>query len=159
VSILKLHPMTAAKANGQWPIRIGGSTGRVGYFGKTRRDSNGDPKMHKGVDFVAKSGVAVFAAHDGSIREDGIEKGIGGYEVGQGVGYGRRLYLRSGALETVYAHLSGQHASKGYKVRAGDLIGWIGRSGNVADDTEDHLHFEVKIEGVHVDPEKWLTDE
>lgn len=129
----------------------------MGSYGYTRFESDGrTPKHHDGIDWLAPMGAPVYASHDGFVSRAGEQTG--------GAGYGQRIYIRSkdGATETIYAHLAGQLVRFGASVRAGDLIGWIGRTGNVGLKSEipTHLHFEVRIghaPGKHtVDPIGWL---
>jgi len=158
-----VHPLFGRKANGasaRWPVRAGGVTGRVGSFGETRRNSDGSPKMHRGIDWLAPVGSAVYAAHDGRVQRCG--------EQSEGKGYGQRIYLYLDgtgshvSLLTIYAHLCVQFVSLGEVVRPGHCIGRVGRSGNVADDCPDHLHFEVREGDVGkdsaLDPEWWLHE-
>jgi murein DD-endopeptidase MepM/ murein hydrolase activator NlpD len=157
--LIRLHPLAgrsvleAGHGPPAWPVRTGGSTGRVGSFGLTR--DNGK-KRHLGVDYLAEAGLPVYAAHDGEVTRTGEQSG--------GKGYGQRIYLRDAeaAVQTRYAHLSGQLVSRGDRVRAGALLGWVGRSGNVQDTTPTHLHFEVRLGPLDrleaVDPEEWLAE-
>lgn len=134
-------------------IRKGGATGRVGYFGLTRVDTVGQPKRHKGVDFLTGENDPVFAAHDGTVIRAGWQDASF-----QNIGYGLRVYLQSddGLTVTVYAHLNHIDVRKGQKVVGGDLLGLAGRTGNVGT-APIHLHFEVRVGGVHVDPLPWLV--
>jgi murein DD-endopeptidase MepM/ murein hydrolase activator NlpD len=130
-----LHPLTCRESSHERDpkVRTGGSTGKIGSFGLTR---NGGKKMHKGVDWLANPGDPVFAAHAGLVARDGEQSG--------GRGFGQRLYISShdGKLRTIYAHLSAQTVRAGQKIRAGHLIGFVGRSGNLSPEDPTHLHFE-----------------
>ena len=160
---MRIHPLTGMAPQHKWPIRedVRGGDPQVGRFGMTRTSTDGKPKMHKGVDYLAAPGAAVFAIHDGEITRAGEQL--------HGKGFGQRVYLRShdGSIESIYAHLSGQIHQAHRHVRAGDLIGWVGRSGNVGADERacsTHLHLEIrrKIESdemVLVDPDLYLYPE
>ncbi len=69
-------------------------------------------------------------------------------------GYGRvvRLQHDDGTV-TLYAHLSELLVQPGQRVTAGTDVG---REGSSGDSTDPHLHFEVRVSGVPVDPEPWL---
>lgn len=150
----KIHPLHCKSPDMHAPptVRMGGMTNRVGMFGWTRMDEDGHPKFHRGVDWLVACGCPVWAAHDGKILQCGEESGGGGY--------GQRIYLDGDEVVTIYAHLSGQLLQLRDYARAGQLLGWTGRSGNFSDDTPDHLHFEVRLGGGNkedaVNPEWWL---
>ena len=154
----KAHPMTGCSpTEPRWPIRAEDTNTNIGKFGPVRRRADGSAKMHKGIDYEAEPGAPIFAAHDGWIRrgppKDGEESGGGGY--------GQRLYLSSHdeAVETIYAHLSGELVAQSDNVRAGALLGWVGRSGNIGLDAakiKSHIHFEVRVDGQPLDPDVWL---
>ncbi|MDG2527255.1 M23 family metallopeptidase [Caulobacter endophyticus] len=120
------------------PLRIARITSG---FGPRLHPLLGYGRMHGGVDFSAAPGTPVLAAGDGTV----VAAGWAG-------GYGRRLVVRhAGGAETLYAHLSGMAsgAAPGALVSQGQVIGWTGASGQV---TGPHLHYEVRLRGVAVDP-------
>lgn len=98
------------------------------------------PKMHTGVDFAASIGTPIYATADGTI--DKLEISFSGYgkvlEIDHGFGY-----------RTRYAHMHGFAVSQGQKVKRGDLIGYVGNTGL---STAPHLHYEVFVNGGHVNP-------
>ena len=101
----------------------------------------GTRRPHRGVDYGAPHGSPIFAAADGTVEFAGTKGG-----------YGKTVVLRHGkSIETLYAHMSriGDRSTKGAKVRQGDVIGYVGRTGRV---TGTHLHYEFRKNGVHVDP-------
>jgi murein DD-endopeptidase MepM/ murein hydrolase activator NlpD len=101
----------------------------------------GFTRQHAGVDFAAPTGTPVVAAADGVVSSMRVEGG-----------YGRIVRLRhAGGMETRYAHLVrfASGLTPGVRVRQGDVIGMVGRSG-VA--TGPHLHYEVRVNGRAVDP-------
>lgn len=165
---MKCHPISGVDVRGAkgWvphrlaEVRAGGSTGRVGSFGMTR---SGGTKMHKGTDYLCNEGDPIYAAMDGRVGRSGEEVPPGGKEQDGRVGYGYRIYIHHALagghtqpVETRYAHLSGILAKRQDLVRAGELIGWAGRSGNVDNDCPTHLHFEVRVGGNPTDPIVWL---
>jgi len=97
-------------------------------------------KMHTGVDFAASIGTPIYATADGVI--DKAEISFSGYgkmlEVDHGFGY-----------RTRYAHMHGFTVHQGQKVKRGDLIGYVGDTGL---STAPHLHYEVFVNGVVVNP-------
>ncbi|NSW95623.1 MAG: M23 family metallopeptidase [Bacteroidales bacterium] len=97
-------------------------------------------KFHSGMDFTAPTGTEVYATGDGTVKEVVIsQRGLGKHIIiDHGFGY-----------ETVYAHLDGFNVKAGQKIHRGDVIGFVGNTGmSVA----PHLHYEVKLNGVNVDP-------
>jgi murein DD-endopeptidase MepM/ murein hydrolase activator NlpD len=58
-------------------------------------------------------------------------------------------------VQSWYAHQSAQQVQVGDRVRAGQVIGRIGATGNT---TGPHLHLEIRLGGTPVDPQIWLTD-
>ena len=69
-------------------------------------------------------------------------------------GYGREVVLDHGHdLETVYGHLSAMAVLAGQHVTRGEVIGYVGQSGRA---TGPHLHYEVRVHSVAVNPYKYL---
>ena len=98
-------------------------------------------KLHRGVDWAAPTGTPVMAAFDGTVAA-----------AGDGKGYGNLVRLaHPDGSETRYAHLDSfsELATPGQKVRAGDVIGFVGTTGL---STGPHLHFELHENGTAVDP-------
>ena len=97
-------------------------------------------KMHTGVDFAAQIGTPIYATADGVI--DKLEVSFSGYgkvlEIDHGYGY-----------RTRFAHMHGFSVRYGQKIKRGDLIGYVGNTGL---STAPHLHYEVFVNGVHVNP-------
>jgi murein DD-endopeptidase MepM/ murein hydrolase activator NlpD len=97
-------------------------------------------KMHTGVDFAATIGTPIYATADGTI--DKVEVSFSGYgkvlEIDHGFGY-----------RTRFAHMHGFNVRYGQKVKRGDLIGYVGNTGL---STAPHLHYEVFVNGIHVNP-------
>jgi len=149
----KLHPLLGIELP-TWteettPIRTGGSTGLVGTFGLTR---SGGRKWHKGVDLLAVVGWPVFAMHDGQVLRAGLENPSDDKQ-----GYGRRIWLRrDDRIRSVYAHLSDLYVSPGAHVKAGHLLGRVGRTGNLSVSTPTHLHLEVRAYNEPISPLAWL---
>jgi len=97
-------------------------------------------KFHAGMDFTAPTGTEIYATGNGRIETvNSSKRGLGNHIiVDHGFGY-----------STVYAHLDRFNIRQGQKVKRGDVIGYVGNTGlSVA----PHLHYEVKLNGVNVDP-------
>jgi murein DD-endopeptidase MepM/ murein hydrolase activator NlpD len=103
----------------------------------------GYPRLHCGLDIGAGYGAPVRAAAAGRIFLAGFYRG-----------YGRCIIIRhSGDLATLYGHLSAiANLQPGDLVKRGQLIGRVGATGLV---TGPHLHFEVRRDGVPVNPASW----
>jgi murein DD-endopeptidase MepM/ murein hydrolase activator NlpD len=111
--------------------RAGQADGRIGA---PRRDSNGNYYPHQGIDITAHEGTRVVAAEDGRVIESRWGDDAGNFVV-------IRHYDGS---YTRYLHLKdGWQVPKGTLVRAGQVIGFVGRTGNVPRTEDTHLHFEV----------------
>lgn len=97
-------------------------------------------KMHKGIDFAAEIGTPIYATADGTVAK--VEVKFSGYgkmvEIDHGFGYRSR-----------YAHMHDFAVRQGQSIKRGDLIGYVGHTGL---STAPHLHYEVMINGEHVDP-------
>ena len=99
----------------------------------------GYTRLHAGVDIGAQYGASVTAAASGSVTVATYSSSYGNYVM---------IYHADGS-STVYAHMSSLAVSAGQYVNQGDVIGYVGSTGNA---TGPHLHFEVRINGSTVDP-------
>jgi murein DD-endopeptidase MepM/ murein hydrolase activator NlpD len=97
-------------------------------------------KMHTGVDFAAAIGTPIYATADGLV--DQLEVNFSGYGKSLGIDHGF-------GYRTRYAHMHGFAVRQGQRVKRGELIGYVGDTGL---STAPHLHYEVFINGVHVNP-------
>ena len=108
--------------------------------------------MHKGID-ISRSGIygaAIVAADSGKV----IQAGYGNYGTGYG-GYGNVVAIdHGGGYSTLYGHMSRVAVSKGQQVQKGQVIGYVGSSG---DATGPHLHFEIRVNGVAKNPMNWFS--
>lgn len=95
---------------------------------------------HQGVDYTVPTGSRVFATADGKVKEVKTRKTTSGRYI---------IIDHGGGYETQYSHLSRIDVKKGQKVRRGDIIGLTGNSGL---SLSPHLHYEVKFNGMRVDP-------
>jgi murein DD-endopeptidase MepM/ murein hydrolase activator NlpD len=99
----------------------------------------GGMRKHSGIDLAAPTGTPVYATADGVVsRADWYSS------------YGLYISLEHGAsLQTRYAHLSRLAVATGDVVKKGDLIGYVGSTGR---STGPHLHYEVRVDGLAVNP-------
>ncbi|MCX5678184.1 MAG: M23 family metallopeptidase [Candidatus Omnitrophica bacterium] len=110
-----------------------------GDFGAKR---NGG-RSHSGVDISAEVGTPVYASKSGIVFRGNIPTGYGKYVL---------LYHPDGT-QTMYGHLSNWAVNTGKKVHKGELIGFVGKTGNAANkNIQPHLHFEIRADGDPVDP-------
>jgi murein DD-endopeptidase MepM/ murein hydrolase activator NlpD len=128
-----------ADAPSMWPVE-----GRVASsFGEREDPINGEGAFHTGVDIDAPYGTPVRAAADGNVT--GAQ---------MGAGYGREVTLDHGhQVMTLYGHLSAVAVVPGQHVTRGQIIGYVGESGRA---TGPHLHYEVRLHDVPVNPYKYL---
>jgi murein DD-endopeptidase MepM/ murein hydrolase activator NlpD len=122
-----------------WPVE-----GRVNSsFGQRLDPFNGEGAFHRGIDISSTYGKAVVAPADGVVT---LADYMGGY--------GRVVVLDHGhGITTLFGHLSNMPVMAGQTVRRGETIGFVGLSGRA---TASHLHYEVRINGVPVNPYKYL---
>jgi murein DD-endopeptidase MepM/ murein hydrolase activator NlpD len=103
----------------------------------------GEGEFHKGVDIGSPDGTPVHAPADGRVVTAGMESG-----------YGRMIAINHGnGITTIYGHLQGWNVVPGQMVVKGQVIGFVGHSGRV---TGSHLHYEVQVRGIAVNPHKYL---
>jgi murein DD-endopeptidase MepM/ murein hydrolase activator NlpD len=98
-------------------------------------------KMHTGVDWAAPMGTPIYASGNGVVEKAGWEGG-----------YGRYIRIRhANGYQTAYGHMSAfaRNMTEGKRVRQGQVIGYVGSTGL---STGAHLHYEILINGRHVDP-------
>lgn len=99
----------------------------------------GRRRSHTGVDLKTKANDTIKSAFDGKVR---LAKRYGAY--------GNVIVIRHyNGLETVYSHNSKNLVKAGDEVKSGQPIGLTGRTGRA---TTEHLHFEVRVKGKHVNP-------
>jgi murein DD-endopeptidase MepM/ murein hydrolase activator NlpD len=103
----------------------------------------GRPAMHTGLDFRASMGDPVRATANGKVAS-----------AGWAGGYGRMVEIDHGnGLSTRYGHLSEIGVKVGDPIKIGQVIGQVGSTGR---STGPHLHYETRIDGEAVDPQKFL---
>ena len=112
-------------------------------FGYRIHPSTHTRTLHEGIDFGAAMGAPIHAAGDGVVIFAGVKGG-----------YGNATIIDHGnGVTTLYGHQSRLGVRAGQMVRGGDVIGFVGSTGN---STGPHLHFEVRVNGTPVDPLTYL---
>ena len=102
-------------------------------------------KMHEGMDIATAVGTLIRAPADGLVVQAGDESG-----------YGRLVAIDHGyGITTRYGHCSELLVIQGQRVRRGDPIATVGATGSA---TGPHLHYEVRFNGVPVNPSKYILE-
>ncbi len=129
----------SAMVPSMWPVR-----GQItGGFGQRMDPLNGEESIHWGIDISAPSGTEVEATADGVVIRAGRE-----------TGYGNEVLVdHGGGIVTKYGHLSRIDVVVQQEVRRGQVIGAVGMTGR---STGPHLHYEVLVNQVAVNPERYL---
>jgi len=123
-----------------WPVR-GWVTSP---FGNRTSPFSGIVKFHEGLDVAAQTGTPVMAPADGVVVKAGFNTGYGNMvEISHGYG-----------IKTVFAHNSRLNVKAGQRIRRGDVISYVGDSGS---STGPHLHYEVRLNGLPVNPVKYMN--
>ncbi len=104
----------------------------------------GQPQHHTGIDIPAPSGTSILAAKSGVVTTSTYNSSYGNYVV----------ISHSDGTSTLYAHMSRRGCSKGDVVSQGQTIGYIGTTGS---STGNHLHLEVRVNGVRQDPTRYFS--
>ena len=118
----------------QWPLP--GHTYISCHFGEVDAFGNAG---HRGMDIPAPEGTPILAAHSGTVLVSGWNDS-----------YGNQVLLDNDAgLSTRYAHMTATAVTAGETVTAGQVIGYVGSTG---DSTGNHLHFEMMQGGIRVNP-------
>jgi murein DD-endopeptidase MepM/ murein hydrolase activator NlpD len=104
-------------------------------------------KFHYGMDFTAPFGTDVYASGNGTVVAMlSAQRGLGKHIIiDHGFGY-----------SSIYAHLSNFNVRVGQKVLRGDIIGFVGSTGT---SVANHLHYEIKLNGVNVDPVNYYFED
>ncbi len=138
-------PPTAGSPRERWPLTGFTLTQPFGCTGfELERAAAGCPGgFHTGLDLAMPAGTPIRAAGGGLA-----------YPFQDSDRYGRHVLIQEpGGVATVYGHMARTLVGWGQPVRAGDVIGLVGSTGN---STGPHLHFEVRFAGVPYDPMPWL---
>ena len=124
-------------------------TGQMGWpvDGGWVSDTFISDRNHKGLDIAAPEGTEIYAAEEGEVVSAGWNSG----------GYGNVVMIEHpDGYATVYGHMISVYAVEGEYVQKGQLIGFVGNTGN---SFGDHCHFEVRYQGICYDPASFLNTE
>jgi murein DD-endopeptidase MepM/ murein hydrolase activator NlpD len=124
-----------------WPVR-GWLTSDFGY---RTSPFTGRRELHKGLDIATRSGTPILAPADGLVNFSGRKGGFGNLVL---VDHGYGIMSR-------YAHLSASEVKIGQKIKRGQVIARVGNTGR---STGPHLHYEVMVNGVSVDPMRYILN-
>ncbi len=104
-------------------------------------------KFHYGMDFTAPAGTDIYATGNGIVSSvQASQRGLGkNIIIDHGFGY-----------TTTYGHLSNFNVRVGQKVQRGDIIGFVGNTGT---SIANHLHYEIKLNGMNVDPVNYYFED
>lgn len=123
-----------------WPVD---SRKITSGFGVRKDPFTGRARFHAGIDFGGNTGDPIYATADGTVTYTGRDSD-----------HGLNIMIKHGnGIMTHYSHLSKILVETGDKVSKGGLIGKMGSTGR---STGPHLHYEVFVNGTHVDPEPYL---
>ncbi len=124
-----------------WPVR-------TGYLGRGLKRTG---RRHTGVDLNAPKGTPIYAVLDGVVEV--VSNNGPGFR-----GYGRVIVINHGGrLWSLYSHNSANYVKVGQRVKQGDKIAAVGRTGRASG---DHLHFELRnAKGTPLDPMEYLPEE
>ena len=100
-------------------------------------------KMHSGVDVSAPIGTPVYCPEAGQVVVRGMSPSAGNF-----------LHIQCGALTFIFMHLSAFSVSQAQMVVKGQKVGLVGMTGIA---TGPHLHFEVRVNGIAVNPEIYIN--
>lgn len=110
---------------------------RYGVSSRIRRSN------HTGLDIAAITGTPIKVMADGVVTNASYSGS-----------YGKLIKVDHGnGVETWYAHTSKMYVKKGQEVKAGDIIAEVGSTGN---STGPHLHLEIRLNGEHINPQKYV---
>lgn len=114
-------------------------------FGFRNNPFTGLTQMHEGIDICNRTGTIIIAPANGFVSD-----------VGSDLVHGRFLVISHGfGMTTRYSHLNKALVKPGQKVRRGDKIAEVGTSGKT---TGPHLHYEVKLNGISVNPMRYILN-
>ena len=125
-----------------WPLAISGTISS--RFGNRADPFTRRTDFHTGIDVSAAGGTHIFAAEAGIVRF-----------AGWGAGWGNWIIIdHADGYSTMYAHNTRNRVTAGQRVTRGQHIGDVGTTGR---STGNHLHFEIRLNGNHVDPLRYFS--
>lgn len=133
---------TISEAGWLWPLPGYGYNAITTYFGATQNINGYIKPGHGGLDLAAPEGTPIYASISGTVSTNAHWT------------YGTCALVDNGnGVLTIYGHMSSRVVNEGDYVKQGDLIGYVGHTGR---STGNHLHFEVRINGVKKDPLNYI---
>ncbi|MGG5460225.1 murein hydrolase activator EnvC family protein [Clostridium sp. B9] len=112
-------------------------------YGPRVHPVTGQYKVHTGVDFAAPAGAPFYASKDGIVTTAEYHPA-----------YGNMVIIdHGGGYSTLYAHASSLNVSAGQRVKQGQVVSLVGSTGY---STGPHAHFEIRINGQHVNPMNYI---
>ncbi len=114
-------------------------------FGKRNDPFTRKQEFHYGIDVAASHGSPIFATADGYVLKIKTEN-TGGKLI---------ILNHGGGVTTVYCHMSEFNVKVGQKVKRWDVIGFVGQTGKAIG---PHVHYEVRLNGKAVNPEKYIVE-
>jgi murein DD-endopeptidase MepM/ murein hydrolase activator NlpD len=145
VSVARIQVFRLTRTLLRVPVRkpLEGEIDLASGFGLRQDPFTGAPAMHTGLDIHGEPGDPVRASADGTVTA-----------AASSGGYGRTVDIDHGnGLSTRYAHLSTIDVHVGQSVKTGQILGKVGSTGR---STGPHLHYETRVRGEAVDPQKFL---
>jgi murein DD-endopeptidase MepM/ murein hydrolase activator NlpD len=140
LAFLKQKKSIMAATPSVWPV-MGWVTSE---FGWRTSPFNSEREFHKGLDIATKIGRPIQTPADGIVAEVSYQNDVG-----------RMIRIDHGhGVSTLYAHLAKAAVKQGATLRRGDRIGYVGNSGR---STGSHLHYAVQLNGVLVNPRKYMN--
>jgi len=124
-----------------WPVRGWVTSG----FGERTSPFTGFNQIHQGMDIANRIGTPIVATANGIVVQAGRDDGLGKM-VAISHGYG---------IKTIYGHMSEIYVKAGQRIKRGDKVGAMGNTGH---STGPHLHYQVSIDGVTVNPSKYILN-
>ncbi len=122
-----------------WPVKGWITSG----FGKRMSPLTGEPGRHMGVDIANETNTPIRVTADGLVTYTGWQ-----------TGYGRLVVVEHGyGFSTRYGHCARVGVRVGQEVKRGQVVAYIGSTGH---STGSHCHYEVRLHGMPVNPEKYL---
>ena len=114
-------------------------------FGPRIHPIFGDQGFHRGIDYGSPSGTPIKASKAGTVSVSQYSSSFGNFVI---INHGN-------GVQTVYAHASSLNCSVGQQVQQGQVVAYVGSTGW---STGAHLHFEIRINGEAVDPQKYIPN-
>ena len=128
------------------PLKVDDKVRLTSHYGYRKDPFTGERKFHTGIDYTTEYATFIYATADGTVTFSGNK-----------AGYGQCIIIEHDfGFETVYAHLSGIKCNKEAFVKKGSIIGFLGHTGRA---TGQHIHYEIKKNGIYQNPINYIENE